>query len=102
MFAIASSKIWDFRRTKVFSLNLETMVSSMTMHTPDQKKGFVLIRNQQTVALRSVPVLPYDQFYQAITSLLHDKANHCINYYAYPNQGNLKFIACLANDNDAT
>ena len=63
---------------------------------------FVKIRNQETIALRDVPVLQYDQFHQSISSLLRENENHCVNYYAYPIHGQLKFIACIANDKDGT
>ncbi len=63
---------------------------------------FVKIRNQETIALQKIPVLPYEQFHQSISSLLHKNENHCVNYYAYPAGSQLKFIACIANDKDGT
>src|SRR5438309_1333070 len=63
---------------------------------------FVKIRNQDTIALQNIPVLQYEQFYQSISSLLRENENHCVNYYAYPVGGELRFIACIANDKDGT
>ena len=71
------------------------------MTTPHQME-FVKIKNQETVALRKIPVLKYDQFYESISTLLHEKENHCVNYYAYLFEEKLKFIACIANDKEGT
>ncbi|HLZ17648.1 MAG TPA: hypothetical protein VKQ08_11435, partial [Cyclobacteriaceae bacterium] len=59
---------------------------------------YIQIKNQDTVALQNIPVLPYERFYSTVTSLLKSEENHCVNYYAYPTGDQLKFIACVAND----
>jgi Ni,Fe-hydrogenase III large subunit len=56
------------------------------------------IRNQESIALADIPVLPYDQFYHAVASLLKLTENHCINYFVSPIGSVLKFIICIAND----
>lgn len=66
------------------------------------KTGFALIKNQENVPLRSVPSLSYDQFFQSVSALLREKENHCVNYYAIPSEGKLKFIICIANDKQGT
>ncbi len=72
------------------------------MDIVEKKTEYVQIKNQKTVALQKVPVLPYEQFYVALASLLTQPENHCVSYYAYPVQGRLKFIACIANDSTST
>ncbi len=68
----------------------------------EQKLEYVLIKNQSTVALQNLPVLPYDQFYKAMSQLLKEEGKHCVNYYAYPADSKLKFIACVADDKNGT
>jgi Ni,Fe-hydrogenase III large subunit len=72
------------------------------MHGQDKNLNFALVRNQETVALTKVPVLPYEQFYHSVSELLKDERNHCVNYYAYAAGPQLKFIACIANDLNGT
>jgi Ni,Fe-hydrogenase III large subunit len=68
----------------------------------ETKIGFATIKNQESIALRSVPVTPYEQFKSVMASLLAQPENHCVNYYAFPSQDQLKFIACIANDRTGT
>src|SRR5258706_3934406 len=72
------------------------------MNLSETKIEFITIKNQESIALKNVPVLPYEQFYGAIASLLRLPENHCVNYYAYPAGNQLKFVACVANDKDGT
>src|SRR5437879_1827513 len=68
----------------------------------EEKLEYIRIKNQETIALRQVPVLPYVEFRATVAALLDEKENHCVNYYAYPDQGQLKFIACIADDKNGT
>ena len=72
------------------------------MSLSETKKEYATIKNQESVALRNVPVLTYEQFQRVIASLLTQPENHCVNYYAYPSGKNLKFIACIASDKSGT
>ncbi len=63
---------------------------------------YATIKNQGTISLQEVPILPYDQFYAVMSLLLQDPGKHCVNYYAYPDGNCLKFIACVADDSEAT
>jgi Ni,Fe-hydrogenase III large subunit len=59
---------------------------------------YAIIRNQQTIELSEIPVLPYGEFVTLTLSLLKQEHVHCINYYAYPEGSWLRFICCLADD----
>jgi len=72
------------------------------MDLSETKIGYAAIKNQESIALRDVPTLPYEQFYAAIASLLKQPENHCVNYYAYTTDNRIKFIACIANDKNGT
>lgn len=56
------------------------------------------IKNGQSVSLSEIPVLEYREFYAVVLRLLDAEDVHCVNYYAYPDNDNLKFICCLADD----
>ncbi len=62
----------------------------------------LILKNNQTTSLASIPVLEYEQFLDHNTALLRDNHNHCVNYYGYLNQGEIKLICCIANDNEGT
>jgi Ni,Fe-hydrogenase III large subunit/Ni,Fe-hydrogenase III component G len=68
------------------------------MNALNKKLDHAQIKNQETIALRDVPVFLYEDFYQTISDLLKENENHCVNYYAFPIENVLKFIACIAND----
>jgi len=72
------------------------------MDLSETKIEYSTIKNQESIALQNVPTLPYEQFHDAITTLLKQPENHCINYYAYSTGSRLKFIACIANDKNGT
>jgi Ni,Fe-hydrogenase III large subunit len=72
------------------------------MSVSDTNVEQATIRNQDSIVLRSVPVLSYEQFQQVMVSLLGHPENHCVNYFAYPSGSHLKFIAAVANDKNGT
>ncbi len=57
-----------------------------------------VIRNQDTIPLKDVPVFSYGKFYSEVSQLMKEPHNHCVNYYAYPKGNLLKFICCIADD----
>ncbi len=59
---------------------------------------YMVIRNQGTVSLRDIPVIPYALFLSEVVGWMQHRHNHCVTYYAFPYQGRLKFICCIAND----
>ncbi len=60
--------------------------------------NYVAIKNQETITLSSIPVLPYGKFYGEVVELMKQPQLHCVNYYAYWSGEILKFICCLADD----
>ena len=56
------------------------------------------IKNGQAVSLSKIPVLEYQGFYALVLDLLQAEDVHCVNYYAFPHNDNLRFICCLADD----
>jgi len=58
------------------------------------------IKNNQTVNLKDIPLLAYEEFYKLIFFYLQNEHIHCVSYYAFPYLGRLLFICCLANDED--
>lgn len=60
------------------------------------------IKNGQAVNLAQIPTFEYRDFYRLALELLTIEdvhcVMHCMNYYAYPHNDELKFICCLAND----
>ena len=82
----------------MFTLGCRVILVSPRMEILEPNTEYVQIKNQDTVALQSIPVLPYEKFYTTVVALLNSPENHCVNYYAYPVNRHLKFIACIAND----
>ncbi len=56
------------------------------------------VKNQGVILLDNIPVLPYDKFYSDVVTIMKQPPIHCVNYYAYADGDNLKFICCLADD----
>lgn len=59
---------------------------------------FAVAKNHQTISLGDIPVLAYGEFFDTVNSLLKMETHHCVNYYAYRNGDDLKFICCIADD----
>lgn len=72
------------------------------METETKFKNYISVQNHTAVPLKEIPVLAYDLFRSTVLVLLTDSSNHCVTYYAFPNQGGLKFICCIANDTNGT
>jgi len=56
------------------------------------------IKNNESVALAVIPVLPYNRFSETMVDLLRKHENHCVLYFAYPFIGVYHLIAAIAND----
>jgi Ni,Fe-hydrogenase III large subunit/NADH:ubiquinone oxidoreductase subunit C len=50
------------------------------------------------IDLAAIPVLNYHDFSQQMAGLMHNETVHCVLYYAFPLNNQLKFIAVLADD----
>ncbi len=59
---------------------------------------FAVIKNQGTLPLKDVPVLPYGTFQNEVLRLMSEPSAHCVAYYAYRKADWLRFICCLADD----
>lgn len=59
---------------------------------------FAVTKNQGTLPLKDIPVLPYGTFHNEVLQLMREPYAHCINYYAYRKTELLKFICCIADD----
>lgn len=64
--------------------------------------NYISIKNNQTIPLQSIPALKYEDFLEQNTGLMLDEANHCVNYYGFPEGDKLKLICCMANDKEHT
>jgi len=60
--------------------------------------SYKLIENNSAIPLQQIPVLDYNDFYKETSVLLKNEYCHCVNYYAIPESGGLKFICCIADD----
>lgn len=56
------------------------------------------IANGGRVALSAIPSLAYDEFKDTAVELLQDPARHCVSYFAYPSEGAMKLMMCIADD----
>ncbi len=56
------------------------------------------IKNNQRVQLKDIPVLPYEEFLELNTNLTKDFYFHCVNYFAWPQENQLRLFCCIADD----
>jgi Ni,Fe-hydrogenase III large subunit len=60
---------------------------------------YLKIKNNQSVNIHDIPVAEYSVFYSTVRELFgSNNFYHCVNYFAYPFKGGLKFLCCIAND----
>ena len=69
--------------------------------------NYINIKNNEAIALPSIPVLNYLDFLEFNTGLMIPstrEANHCVQYFGYRSRGlgMLKLICCMANDKEGT
>ncbi|MCR4344090.1 MAG: NADH-quinone oxidoreductase subunit C [Candidatus Scalindua sp.] len=62
------------------------------------RENILKIKNGQAISLSEISVLEYREFYAMVLKLMDAEDVHCVNYYAYPDNNNLKFICFLADD----
>src|SRR5512133_2647686 len=59
----------------------------------------IIIKNNQSVPLSSIPELSYGSFLDVNTGFLADTSDrHCVNYYGVANGKQLQLICCIADD----
>ena len=56
------------------------------------------IKNGARVELSSIPSMAYDEFKTVAAELLEEPARHCVSYFAYPQDGAVMLIMCIADD----
>jgi len=60
---------------------------------------YISINNNQPIALIDIPVLSYDEFLKCNIEMLIDKSEmHCVNYFGYKINEDIKLICCIADD----
>lgn len=61
----------------------------------------IKIRNNQAIEEKSIPVLPYESFMEENLSMMIDNPErHCVLYFGYHDQGMIRLICCIADDNE--
>jgi Ni,Fe-hydrogenase III large subunit len=68
------------------------------METLEKDITYATIKNQERILLKDIPVIRYSEFHIKLLGLLKDPSHHCLTYYAFPYNGGLKFICCVADD----
>ena len=60
---------------------------------------YINLKNNGSIPLSSIPELEYDRFLSSnVFELMTVKQTHCVNYYGFPDNGKIKLICCIAND----
>jgi Ni,Fe-hydrogenase III large subunit len=58
----------------------------------------ILIKNNQTLPLRDIPVLDYVNFLEQNTALLVNDDIHCVLYFGFLKGNSLQLVCCMADD----
>jgi Ni,Fe-hydrogenase III large subunit len=61
--------------------------------------SYIKIKNNQTIPVSEIPVNEYGTFYDDNTGLiLGHPERHCVNYFGYRQNDEIKLICCIADD----
>lgn len=61
--------------------------------------NYISIKNNETVLLSEIPESNYEWFYDMNTDfVINHPERHCVNYFGYRVQNNVKLICCIADD----
>jgi Ni,Fe-hydrogenase III large subunit len=61
--------------------------------------NYTIIHNNQTVDIATIPQLEYDAFFDLNTNFILDHSErHCVNYFGYKVESEIKLICCIADD----
>jgi len=63
-----------------------------------EKQKTSRISNNQSIDIDNITLLSYDDFYTTVIDLFTKEKNHCLNYFAYSDNDNLRFIMAVADD----
>jgi Ni,Fe-hydrogenase III large subunit/NADH:ubiquinone oxidoreductase subunit C len=66
----------------------------------NQSLDITRIMNGESIGLKQVSYVSYSNLQMEIRKLLTNRDNHCVNYYAYNEDGLLKFVMCIARDKE--
>lgn len=59
----------------------------------------ISIKNHQTIAVADIPVFTYEAFFELNVGLVSDHPErHCVNYFGYLTDNQVKLICCIADD----
>ena len=61
-------------------------------------KKYIEVSNSQAVAIKDIPLLDYDDFYDYVVDELKIDTHHCLNYYCVDFGSRLWFVCCIACD----
>jgi Ni,Fe-hydrogenase III large subunit/NADH:ubiquinone oxidoreductase subunit C len=62
--------------------------------------SFISLNNHQTVPVNSIPELKYSMFFDLINNAFDDHPErHCVTYFGYIENNNIRLICCIADDN---
>lgn len=62
---------------------------------------YLTIKNNESVPVSEIPVVSYSAFLVLNTGLVAENAGrHCVTYFGYPENENLKLMCCIADDNE--
>jgi Ni,Fe-hydrogenase III large subunit/NADH:ubiquinone oxidoreductase subunit C len=60
---------------------------------------YISVRNNEVIALESIPVHLYDQFLDInVSALTENPFRHCVNYFGFQAANYIKLICCIADD----
>ncbi len=59
-----------------------------------------LENNASPAEINQITILQYDDFIAAVSAMMNDKTNHCIDYFAVERSPKLVFYCMIASDND--
>lgn len=61
--------------------------------------NYISIQNNQTIALKKIPQLPYAEFMNMNLEMLSGKPErHCVNYFGFKLNDSIKLFCCMADD----
>jgi len=60
--------------------------------------NFIKVKNNQRILTSDIPVLSYEEFLEMNTKIISDVYFHCVNYFAWPQDHNIRLFCCIADD----
>ena len=63
--------------------------------------SYLVIKNNTSVDLDSIPVIDYVDFFENVSDLFKDSNFHCLLYYGFKHHEVIKFICALADDKNS-